>query len=398
MKKLLFIFLILGLALSNATWAQDKIEINFFFSETCPHCAQEKEFLEKLEQKYPEIELQELKLPEAQNIELLRKLYDQHQIPSEMQGLVPISFIGNRYFIGYGGDEKTGQIIEDYIIELVEAVGPSDNEHQPPSWPATPIDLDRKIKIPIIGEITLSTLSPLSLAVALGALDGFNACAMVALGFLLAILVSTGVREKVLWIGGTFILVSGIVYFLFISTWFNLFLVLEQIKFITSLVGAIVILLAIFLLKDYFEGIICKLCEIRPGKQGFFTKLQKHLFRRMEKTIKSEAPLSLILLGVAGVAAGVNMVELVCSFGFPLAFTKILASFQLSNLSYYSYLLVYILFYMLDDFLIFIFAVYTLRITQISQKYLKVITLISGILLLLLGLIILIKPEILMFG
>ena len=208
---------------------------------------------------------------------------------------------------------------------------------------------------------------------------------------------ATGIRQRVFIIGSVFILVSGIVYFLFISAWLNLFLVLENIKFITILVGLIVTFFAVFLLKDYFSGVVCKLCQVNPGKQSFFTRMEQKLFLRMQKLISSKMSLPLTILGVAVVAAGINMVELCCSFGFPLVFTKILTSWELSTLSYYSYLLVYILFYMLDDFIIFLIAVWTLRTTQASEKYLKAIKLISGILLLLLGLTILIKPELLMF-
>ena len=104
-------------------------------------------------------------------------------------------------------------------------------------------------------------------------------------------------------------------------------------------------------------------------------------------------PLWLVLVTVATVAAGINLIEIFCSFGFPVAYTKILTGFSLSSVSYYFYLLVYIGFYMLDDFLIFLAAVITLRVTKVSEKYLKAVKLISGLALLLLGLAILFRPE-----
>jgi len=393
MKRFILIILVLILVLgsSNFVLAQEKIEINFFYAKTCPFCAQEKIFLEELVQKYPEIELKELGTFEEKNLELLKKLYKEYQVPAEAQGLVPVTFIKGRYFLGYGGDEQTGKEIENHILAIIKET------ELPEDGPFSHIDLDRRIRIPILGEISLSGLSPLSLAAILGALDGFNACAMVALGFLLSILISTGIRERVFLIGGTFILVSGIVYFLFISAWLNLFLVLERIQYITLFVGIFIIFFSLFLLKDYFHGVICKLCKINPKGDNFFVRTEKKLFKKMEDIARAELPLHWLLLGVAGVAAGVNLIELVCSFGFPLAFTKILANFQVPTFSYYLYLLVYIFFYMLDDFFIFSFAVWTLKITQVSQKYLKAIKFVSGVLLLLLGLIMLIRPDVLMF-
>jgi len=402
MKKQLFFILVLSLVLANFVVAQEKtqekIEIYFFYSKACPHCVKEQVFLDNLEEKYCELEIKKLVITEPENKILLKEKYEDYEVPEKMRGLVPVTFIHDRYILGYDTDETTGKQIEEYILQLMENPDLCSDENWQDKWPVTQIDLNRKIKIPLINrEMDVSKLSPLGLAVVLGTLDGFNACAMIALGFLLAVLVSSKIRERIFLIGGTFILVSGIVYFLFIAAWFNLFVVLEQIQLISSLVGIIIILFALFLLKDYFYGIVCRLCEVRPGKQDIFVKIQKNLFQKMEKALKKDAPLALILLAIAGVAAGVNAVELICSFGFPLAFTKLLADLGVSPASYYSYLLVYILFYMLDDFLIFSFAVWTMKMTQVSQKYLKAIKLISGILLLALGLIMLLKPELLIF-
>lgn len=398
MKRVVFVILIFsflfgavpewGLSLIKA---QEKIEINFFFSPICHYCAQEKEFLNVLEKKYPEIEIKRFNTFESESVKLLKRFYQEYKVPLSNQGWVPITFTPKEYFLGF--DEKIAQNIENCILEckLEEPL------EKIPEETLTPIDLEKRISLPIIGEINLSNFSPLALSIVLGALDGFNACAMVALIFLLTVLIATGIRKRVFLIGGVFILVSGIVYFLFISAWLNLFLVLEEIKFITLLIGLIVILFSIFLLKDYFHGLVCKLCQIDPKRaKNIFVKFEKKLFKKMEEISTAKMSLPLVLLGVAAVAAGINLVELVCTFGFPLVFTKILISFSLPTLSYYLYLLVYILFYMLDDFIIFLIAVLTLRVTQVSEKYLKAIKLISGIVLLILGLIMLLNPEFLM--
>ncbi len=386
-KKLIFLVLIGVFVLANFSFAKEAaVEINFFYSKTCPHCAEEKKFLEELEKKYPEIEIKKLGLFERKNIDLLKKFYQGFNVPPEKQGYVPVTFVGENFFVGFS--KKTGKDIENCILELLER-----NSRQEPCKPT-----GEKISLPFVGEINISKFSPFALAVVLGTLDGFNACAMVALGFLLAVLIATGIRKRVFLIGGTFIFVSGIVYFLFISAWLNLFLVLEQLKIITYLVGIIIVLFSIFLLRDYFHGVICKLCQIEKEKENIFTRIERNLFKKMERISTSKMSLPLVLLGVATVAAGVNLVELVCSFGFPLAFTKVLASWQLPTFHYYFYLLIYVLFYMLDDFLIFIFAVLTLRITQVSKKYLKAIKLISGVFLLALGLIMIFCPELLIFS
>ena len=357
--------------------------VYFFYSPTCSACAKEKPFLDSLEAKYPELEIKRLAVFEKENAEFLKSFYQDYDVPLRVQGLVPITFIGERYFPGFS--EDISQEIEEEILVLL-------GEEMEP-LPDNP-DLLDTIKIPFLGEFKTHNFSPLLSAIVLGSLDGFNACAMVALGFLLAVLISTGVRKRVFLIGGTFILVSGMVYFVFIAAWLNLFLCLTHISFLTVLIGIIIILFSVFLLKDYFQGVICKLCQIEE-KENILTKFQGKLFEKIKRFSDPKISLPLMIGGVALVAAGVNMVELCCSFGFPLAFTKILTSWNLSTPSYYFYLLIYVIFYMLDDFLIFILAVSTLRITQASEKYLRIIKLISGILLFILGFLMLIKPELL---
>ncbi len=386
MKKLvplLFAIAAAAVLISHVVSAADPVEFTLFYSSTCPHCKEERAFLDALEEKYPELAVNEYEIAyHPENQEVLVQFYQQYGVPQEEWGMVPVLFTPQRYFIGF--DEQIGGRIESCLIECLGG-----------SSTTTPA----VIRVPILGEISLARLSPLGLAVVMGGLDGFNACAMVALGFLLTSLIATGAREKVLWIGGTFILVSGVVYFVFITASFNLFMVLEKINFITNLVGVIIIVFAVFMLKDYFHGIICKICRVdTEGKSNWFTRWEQKMFAKMQNLMDSKKSLIFMLAGVAVVAAGINFVELVCSFGFPLAFTKILTSFNLPAASYYFYLFIYVVLYMLDDFIIFLLAAATLRITQVSEKYLKAVKLISSLVLLILGVVMLIKPEILAFG
>ncbi len=365
----------------------DEIEITFFYSESCSHCADEEKFLTVLKERYPIISIIEKEA--SSNSDLLKELYQKHGVSTKMQGFVPATFFDEQFFIGYKDDASTGQEIEDYIKQIIKGESSDECEEENDS------DILDKITLPFFGEIDVSNMSSMWLAMVLGTVDGFNACAMTALGFLLATLVATKIRKRIILIGGTFILVSGLVYFIFISAWLNLFLALEQIKAITLVVGVIIVLFALFTLRDYFYGTICKLCEIDPDKQNIFTKIEKWLFKKIKEISEKDIPLLAFLAGVALVAVGINLIELVCSFGLPLAFTKTLTETNSSVASYYFNIFIYTLFYMLDDFLIFLLAVFTLRITNASEKYLKVIKLVSGIILFLLGIIMIFKPELL---
>jgi glutaredoxin len=396
-KIILALFLFLFFSLNGYVSAQDdELILYSFYSPTCPHCAAEQTFLEELEEQYSQLNIQKLDLSQPDNADILRNFYQEYDVPSGDWGHVPIVFVGEDYILGYRDEETTGKEIECIVAGLL-GESPSSDEEPCPEENTSEIDLSQ-LEIPFIGKVDVSHFSPLALSVFLGTLDGFNACAMVALGFLLTILIATGIRKRVFIIGGTFIFVSAVVYFLFISAWLNLFFWLENMKYITTIVGFIVVLFALFLLRDYYRGTVCKLCQVDPGKGNIFSKIERSFFKKIEKITSSDLPLLLLLGGVIFVAAGINTVELFCSFGFPLFFTKFLTTLNLSRASYYFYIFIYVLFYMIDDILIFLVAVWTLKIGQVSQKYLKAIKLISALVLLFLGMAMLFKPELLFFA
>ncbi len=381
-------------------------EINFFYSPSCPHCAEEKVFLSQLEEEYSELTVNRFSVTTEGAVARLKEFYRRYQVPQEEWGMVPITFIDGSYAVGYNGE--IGVALENRLQEILNSSGekpvplePSESsESSEQSKSSENLDKNSsrsKLNFPFLGEIDVSVWSPLVLSVVVGALDGFNPCAMIALGFLLALLVATGIRKRVFWVGGVFILVSGIVYFLFISAWLNLFIFLGYLKIITVGVSLVIIVFALALLKDYFHGVVCRICRLSASGQSRLGKIERSLFSRMNCLVSSNRfALPVVLLGVAAIAAGVNLIELFCSFGFPLAYTKILTSYQLNFSQYYFYLLIYIVFYMLDDLLIFAIAVATLRITNFNEKYLKTIKLVSALVLLALGLIMFFKPEILM--
>jgi len=400
MRKWFFIILILTLLFSGwdcafAQGDQEKIEIYFFYSATCPHCAKEKVFLAELDQKYSEVEIKKFGLFERKNIEFLKELYRNYKVPSEIQGYVPITFIKEQYFLGF--NEEIGNKIENYILGLIQGIPPEFQPEgqveleEPTEEIVTQTTLEEKIHLPIFGEIDISKVGLLTLSVLIGIADGFNACAMWALFFLLAFLVASGSRKRIFLIGGTFILVSGLIYLLFISAWMNLFLFIGHLKIIQIIISLLAIIFGLVCIKDYFafgKGISFIIPE----------KTRDKIVKRMEIITNPKLAISATILGVAILAAGVNLIELLCTTGFPAVFTKILTAHHLPTLSYYFYLLVYILFYILDDFVIFSVVILTLGAKPLPDRYKRISKLVSGFILLILGLIMLIKPEILIFG
>ncbi|KPJ71503.1 hypothetical protein AMJ50_01780 [Parcubacteria bacterium DG_74_3] len=381
-KKSIFTILVLILVLGifDFTLAQTKeLQIDFFYSAICPHCTTEKEFLATLKARYPELDIREYEIIYNKgNQGILKNFYDKYQVPERERGYVPVTFTPNKYFIGFS--EEIGREIESCIKECLMIETP------------TP----QKIKIPLLGEIDVSQMSLATLAITFGALDGLNPCAMWVLLFLIAILLNTRSRKRMWLIGGTFLLVSGVVYYLILSAWLNLFLVISYVNLTRILIGIFAFGFGIWQIKNFltFKPGVCKVIN---EEGGFQTKLKNGLEKQAHKIANS--PLTFgILVGVIILALGVNLVEFFCSAGLPAIFTRILAMNQPPKLTYHFYLLLYTFVFMLDDLIIFSLAMITLSKIGFTEKYNYWATFIGGLLILVLGILLIFKPEILMFA
>ena len=370
---LLFPFLALGEEPSQS----EAIEINFFYSAICPHCAEEREFLKDLGKKYPGIEIKEYEVYyNIENQKTLNEFYEKYQLPNNEKGWVPVTFTPTKYFVGF--NEQISRNIESCLKECL-----GEDEIAP-----------QKTKFFFFGEINISEMPLPVLTIVLGALDGLNPCAMWVLLFLIILLINTRSRKRMVLIGGTFILASGIVYFLILSAWLNLFLAIKYANLTRIIIGIFALGVGIWQIRSFIKfrpGV----CKVTDGG-GLGDKIKNSLKNRAEKLAFS--PLTFgILGGLILLALGVNLVEFFCSAGIPATFTRILSLNQLSKLSYYLYLLLYTFIFMLDDLIIFSLAVITLSRVGFTEKYNYWATLIGGLLMLILGILLIFKPELLMF-
>jgi thiol-disulfide isomerase/thioredoxin len=366
---------IFSLILSNPVQAQsEKIEIYFFSSAICPHCKAEREFLDSLAKKYPEIEIKEYEVvyhPENQKI--LQEFYDKYQVQEKDKGWVPVTFTPTKYFIGFNE-----QIAKDIENCLKECLGKGETVPQ-------------KIKIPIFGELDISKISLPALTVIFGTLDGFNPCAMWVLVVLISLLLTIKSRKKIALVGGIFIFAEGLLYFLFMTAWLKAFLFMGHISLIRFFIGIFGIIFGILRIRDFiiWKPGVCKVVD--------HSKSQEKLLEKMKNLLKPAA-LPATIFGTIALAFGVNLVEFFCSAGFPVMYTKILSAQGIGSFQYYLYLLLYDFFYMLDDFIVFGVAFFTLSRFSFSDKYNRYSTLIAGFLILILGILLILKPQLLMFA
>lgn len=392
-KFILIIFILF--AFIKPIFAQEKkATIYFFWSKSCPHCAREKVFLNELVKKYPETEIKSFEVSANQeNLDLLKKVSQEFQVQSP--GLVPFTAVGKYHFVGYLDDETTGKEIEEALrCHLAEGcqdiVGPLIDSETIQKTPQAIKGIPETLHLPLLGEIKTKALSLPALTVIIGLLDGFNPCAMWTLLFLISLLLSMKDRRRMWTLGVAFIVASGFVYFLFLAAWLNLFLFLGFIIWVRILIGLVALGAGGYSLRSYLvnkEGG----CEVGDEKkrERVFTKIRK---------ITQDRRFLFALLGIILLAFAVNLVELICSAGLPAVYTKILSLSPLPGWQYYLYLFLYILFFMLDDLFVFFVAMTTLQAVGIQTKYARLSRLIGGILMVIIGLLLLFKPEYLMFG
>lgn len=404
-KKIFSFFLFVVLLLSaNNVFAQEKtsdINIYFFWGEGCPHCSKEKPFLEKLEQKYPEVIVHDYEIwNNANNRQLMIDFSE--KLNANVSG-VPFTVIGEQYVIGWLDEKNTGTKIENAVkcalnnecrdigSEINGNVSKNKNESEnKQAQNSKSSAIPESMTLPLIGEIKTQNLSLPIFTILLGALDGFNPCAMWTLLFLISLLLGMKNKKRMWILGSAFIVASASVYFVFMAAWLNLLLFIGLVFWVRVIIGLIALAGGGYNLKEFFtnpEG-TCKVTGTEK-RQKVFDKL---------KEITHQKSFYLALGGIIILAFAVNLVELVCSAGLPVIFTQILALSDLANWQYYLYMLLYIFIFILDDLFIFFVAMTTLQMTGITTKYSRWSHLIGGILMLILGLLLIFKPELLMFG
>ncbi len=399
--RILFLFFVASfLFLPKLVFAIDDVNVYFFWGDGCPHCAKEEELLDFYKNKYPYINVIDFEIyKNSSNGEVLREVA---KILNARVDGVPFTVVGDKYFIGYNETITPNQISErieychtnacpdsvNSVINNVNEVPPSDNETNDPD--ESNETTKKIIKLPIIGEVDTLTVSLPLVTILIGILDGFNPCAMWTLLFLISLLLGMENKKRMWFLGTTFIIASALVYFTFMAAWLNLILFIGFVIWVRLLIGAVALFAGIFNLKNYFlkKSDTCEVTNTEK-RQKVFSKL---------KELSHEKSLIIAFFGIILLAFAVNLVELVCSAGLPAVYTQILAINNLSDIQYYLYILLYILFFMIDDLIIFIIAMLTLQITGISTKYSRYSKLIGGLLMLIIGALLIFKPEWLMFG
>jgi hypothetical protein len=344
--------------------------IEVFHRTGCPHCGQAFQFLDQLQRNHPTITVQALEVNESPQVR--RRFIELNRKFAVNRPGVPTFLICDNLMVGFQSEETTGVEIKRLLgLEPVTL-------HEPETG---------SIETGWFGALSAEGLGLPLFTVAIGLIDGFNPCAMWVLLFLLSLLVNLRDRRRIIVIAGTFVFVSGAVYFAFMAAWLNVFLIVGFSRALQVAVGLIAVLIGVVHVKDFFsfnQGVSLSIPDAaKPG-----------LYARTRRVIQAENMLG-ALVGVTVVAMLVNLVELLCTAGLPAVYTQILASRSLSAAQYYLYLLLYNLAYIIDDALMVGIVVYTLSRHKLKESTGRWLKLLSGSVILVLGTLLLLAPRLL---
>lgn len=418
--KFLIVFAVFLLLPVSAKADEKVINIHLFYGNGCPHCAAEEEFLSDYLKDRTDVKLYKYEIwYDSHNQELLSKV--QKEMGTTNKSGVPFTVIGKKTIVGYAdgvtdeqikdainyylnndyrdyageitGKVKKTEVKEDTTKDESKTEDKKENKIEKADDTKDSDQTDENVTVPVLGKINAKKVSLPILAVVLGFVDGFNPCAMWILIFLITMLFNMKDRKKMWILGLTFILTSGIVYLMFMLAWLNLATFISKIAFIRLLIAVIALVVGLINVYKYIDS-------LKKKDEGCDVVDKKDRKKIMEKiiSITHEKKFIIALLGIMVLAASVNIIELMCSIGIPLLFTQILAMNNLSTFSYMIYMFIYIFFFLIDDIVIFVISMVTLKVTGLSTKYTKYSHLIGGIIMLIIGLLLIIKPELLMFN
>ena len=405
MKKIISLFLIFFISfiifLPHVNAKEENIvNLYLFHSDTCRHCQEEIELLEELEEKHDNLRVYKYEISNKENSDLLGKVTNLFDV--RISG-VPFTVIGEKTFSGYSSEntKRTFEAVIEYYSNhgYQDQVGELIGNIELPTYPIEDnSDIDEyiedygnyRINIPLIGEVESKNLTLPVITVLLGLLDGFNPCAMWVLLFLISMLINMKDKKRMWILGVSFLLTSALIYLLFMVAWLNVASFMGTIPLLRLIVAIIAIAGGIINLTSYFKNPESG-CHVTNDKK------RNKIFSKIKKFTK-ESKLYLALLGVISLAISVNIIELACSAGLPVIFTSLLSLNNLNILEYSLYLILYIFCFLLDDLIIFTIAMKTLKVTGISTKYSRLTKLIGGLILLLIGILLILKPEWLMLN
>lgn len=390
-----------SLAVITPVSADEKVLIEVLGRQDCAHCADEKAFFDELSGARDDFTVRWYDIDRPSD----RALFDRVTESEGLSKSTPVTLVGTTIIQGFDAPETTGSRIEalidanagngNYGFEGLLAAGGSDRIEKTVGGTCddgnvcvTPGGDPFFVSVPFLGAVDVTRYSLPALSSVLGFVDGFNPCAMWVLVTFLLVLVQLGDRRKVWMVAGLFIVAEAVMYYLILNVWFGAWDFVGLDRIVTPIVGLVAVGGGLFFLYEwlYSDGT----CQVTDASKR--AKISGQI-----RKFATEPFTWLTVGGIIALALSVNVIEFACSVGIPQAFTKIVEMNGLGFLETQGLMALYILFYMVDDIIVFGFALWGAGKLAQTGMYVKWCNLFGGLLMVGLGALLLFRPEWLRF-
>lgn len=369
------------------------VTIYYFWGDGCPHCAALRPFLDELAAR-PGVDLAAYEVwYDEENRDLFRRVAAAHGI--EASG-VPTVFVAGGSWVGDSPAfrQAIGEAVDRCAVRgCPDVAGEVIRGGTPPVVPESekPDTGRTVISLPFVGSHDVGGDSLVWATALIAFVDGFNPCSLWVLTVLIAMILRTGSRGRLALIGGSYLATAAVVYGLFLVGLFSAFAVVDYAWWIRVSVAAFALVFAVVNVKDY----------VWLGRGVSFTipdRLKPDIARGARSVALENRALPLVVGMTVALAAGVSLLELPCTVGFPVVWTNLLAEQDVATSEYAFLLTVYLLIFLLDEIAILVAALAMMRIGRLDERHGRVLKLGGGMLMGVLAVVMLVDPDLLENG
>jgi glutaredoxin len=336
--------------------------LRFFWGVGCPHCDAAKPEINRLEREYPHLTVERYEVfQSAANRAIFAETREYY---GSTTAAVPQFFFENHGWIGYG----------DGVIDEIESVIQGRR-------------LSGEIELPLFGRIDPEAIPAVAVTAAIAFVDGFNPCSLWVLTLLLGLIVHSRSRRRVMLVGGVFLGVTALVYGAFMVGFLNVFAAVGHTLAIRIIVAVIAVGMGLVNVKDYFAFKHGVSLTISP-------RFQRWIGVHSREIAQEDGSAGKLAVLTALFAGGVALVELPCTAGFPMIWSRYVTSLSSSVLVYALLLALYLLVYLVLELGIITVAAVSMHRIRFGVAQARVLKLAGGALMVSLGGFYLFRPDI----
>ncbi len=366
---LALVLVLCSLVPAQADIPQNGPVLHVFWSLGCPVCVRQKPWIEQLETRFPGLHVVEMELSRSDRFHA--PFEDMATARGVSAAYVPTLMLGPRAWVGDTPAQRAE--IEAAIAALL-------------AGEELAADRQDRLRLPVLGEVDPAAASVLGLTVLIAFVDGFNPCSVWVLTLLLGMVISSGSRKRVAIVGVSFLLTTALIYGAFIAGLFSVLAFAFALPWVRWGVALAALGFGLVSIKDYFwygRGISFSIPE--GQKPGIYQRI---------RGLRQQDPGTAALIGATmAMAAGIALVELPCTAGFPVIWSGILVDRGVSGMAFAGLLGVYVLTYLGVELAIFAIAITGMSLGRMGEQHGRALKLIGGVVMVALAGALALRPE-----